>query len=304
MTATALERRRSHVGRELGDVADVRHAVGSWVREWKLPALVEDVELVASELLTNAILHAGGDIDVVVRRCGPGVRVLVRDERPDLVPVIQDPPSGWDDDELDRLARSVLEGTTTGRGLLLVDAFSDAWGVELASSSKEVWAEIGTGREKRPALSAPAVPQPAGVRVRLRGVPVRLVLLSATNMDDLIREMQTTAFESQAASELATLGEQLVQQTAPQREPLRVAARTALRQRSRRIDVELEVPPSQIDVLRRFVSLTDQVMRYCQDGVLLSEPPGEELTAFRSWYVDELDRQVRGEPPRRCPFTD
>lgn len=292
------------MGRELGDVADVRHAVGGWVREWELPALVEDVELVASELLTNAILHAGGDIDVVVRRCGVGVRVLVRDERPDLVPVIQEHPAGWGDDELDLLARSVLEGTTTGRGLLLVDAFSDAWGVDLASSIKEVWAEIGTGREKPPIPAAPAIRQPGGIRVRLRGVPVRLVLLSASNMDDLVREMQTTPFESDRASELAVLGEQLVQQTAAQREPLRVAARTALRQRSRRIDVELDVPPAQVEVLRRFVSLTDQVLRFCQTGVLLSEPPGEELTSFRSWYVDELDRQVRGDPPRRCPFPD
>lgn len=304
--ATVLERRRATVGGELGDVAEVRHAICGWVREWDLTTLVDDVELVASELLTNAILHAGGDVDVVIQRCHPGVRIVVRDGRPDLVPALQEPPIGrMGDDELELLARSVFEGTTTGRGLLLVDAFADAWGVDLAEASKEVWAEVGTGR-RMPSPGAPEAAPSAvpGVPVRLRDVPVRLVLLSAANMDDLIRELQTTSYADQAPSDLAALGEQLVHDTAAQREPLRIAARSALRKRARRMDVELEVPPGQVEVLRRFVGLTNQVEDLCHDGVLLSEPPSAELTAFRRWYVDELDRQVSGEPPGACPFAD
>ncbi len=83
--ATVLERRRARVGRELGDVAAVRHSIGGWLRDWDLANLMDDVELVASELLTNAILHAGGDVDVVLQRCRQGVRITVRDGRPDLV---------------------------------------------------------------------------------------------------------------------------------------------------------------------------------------------------------------------------
>jgi anti-sigma regulatory factor (Ser/Thr protein kinase) len=303
---SVLDRRRASIGGELGDVAEVRHAITGWMREWGLTNLVDDVELVASELLTNAILHAGGDVDVLIQRRHQGVRIVVGDGRPDLVPAPQEVPiDRLGDDELDMLAWSVFEGTTTGRGLLLVDAFADAWGVTVSGASKEVWAEIGTGRRmdapKPPEPPPPAVP---GVAVSLRDVPVRLVLLSAANMDDLVRELQTTSFAVEGATELAALGEQLVHDTVAQREPLRVAARSALRKRVRRLDVELEVPPAQVDVLRRFVDLTGQVEVLCHDGVLLSEPPSPELTAFRRWYVDELDRQVGGQAPGPCPFPE
>ena len=304
--ATVLERRRASIGGELGDVAEVRHAISGWLREWHLTNLVDDVELVASELLTNAILHAGGDIDVVIQRHDRGVRVTVTDQRPDLVPALQAVPiDRLGDDELDMLAWSVFEGATTGRGLLLVDAFADAWGVEIAAGSKKVWAEVGTGRHlPRPPAPEPVVPAVPCAHVSLEGVPVRLVLLSAANMDDLVRELQTTDFASEVASELAALGEQLVQDTVAQREPLRIAAREALRKRAQRMDVELEVPPGQVEVLRRFVGLTGQVEVLCRDGVLLSEAPSDELTAFRRWYVDELDRQVSGHAPIPCPFPE
>jgi anti-sigma regulatory factor (Ser/Thr protein kinase) len=302
-----LEQRRARLGGELEDVTSVRHAIGDWLREWDLVALVDDVELVASELITNAILHAGGDIVVVLERLGGGIRVLVRDGRPDLVPARRAPllvdRSG--DEHLDRLAQSMFEATTTGRGLLLVDAFADAWGVQTGPTSKEVWAELGTGRPRQEHDPAQEMPTPPdAIPVRVVGVPVRLVLLSAVNMDDLIREMQTTAFDAAAPSDLASLGERLVHETLAQREPLRVAARSALSERRRRIDVDLEVPPSQVAVLRHFVSLTDQVEQYCRQGVLLSQAPSHEVTAFRRWYVDELDRQVHGGAPTPCPFPD
>lgn len=302
--ATTLER-RAHLAGELEDVAWVRHSIGDWLRDWELPELVEDVELVASELITNAILHAGGHIDVVLERRSEGVRVLVRDGRADLVPAWQAPPSPapTGDDDLDQLAQSVFRGTTTGRGLLLVDAFSDAWGVEVAATGKEVWAELGTGRSPgNDHIADRSAAGGEGTRIRLLAVPVRLVLLSAANLDDLVRELQTTDFDMSAPNELAALGQRLVHETLAQREPLRVAARAALQQRARRIDVDLDVPPSRVGVLRHLVSLTGQVERFCRDGVLLSEPPGDEVTAFRWWYVEELERQVRGGAPVGCPF--
>ena len=305
--ATRLDERRASLGSQLGDVASVRHTIGGWLREWGLARLVEDVQLVASELITNAVLHAGGEIVVVLQRQGDGVRVVVRDGRPEAVPVLGTLPllGRLGDDDVDQVTRSAFEGTTTGRGLLLVDAFADAWGVAVEPGSKEVWAELGTGRapDAEP-VCEPLPAGPEGVPVRLRDVPARLVLLSAANMDDLLRELQTTSFEASAPTELAVLGERLVHETSAQREPLRSAARAALRQRTRRIDVDLDVPPGQVAVLRRFVSLTDQVEHFCRTGVLLSQPPTDEVTSFRRWYVEELDRQVRGQAPDPCPFPE
>lgn len=312
MTPPLVDHRRVFLDGQLGDVAAARRSIGEWLRGWGLERLVQDVELVASELTTNAILHAGGAIDVVVERRGEGVRVVVRDERPDVVPTPSGPLLGMSDerggdageDELERLARSLFERTTTGRGLLLVEAFSDAWGVHVDPDVKEVWAEVGTGRPRRAAAQLPAGIVPTGgVPVHLEGVPVRLVLYSAANMDELVRELQTTDLEG-AAGELAVLGERLAQETAAQREPLRAAARAALQTRTRRIDIDLQVPPGQVAVLGRFLGLTDEVERLCRNGVLLSGPPSPEVTTFRRWFVDEVGRQVEGRPPAPCPFPD
>jgi len=303
--ATTIERRRASLGGELGDVSWVRRSIGGWLRDWGLPGLVDDVALVTSELVTNAILHAGGQIDVVLERRDSGVRVLVSDGCPELVPTRRAPPpiEGPGEDDLDRLARAVFDGTTTGRGLLLVEAFSDAWGADVAPTGKQVWAELGTGRHDDGGhTDEPLVA--GGVPVCLVGVPVRLVLLSAGNLDDIVRELQTTDFDKAAPTELAVIGEQLVQQTSSSREPLRRAALDALGRRAHRMDVELEVPPDQVAALRHFVSLTGEVEEMCRAGVLLSQPPSEEVTTFRRWVVDEVDRQVRGGPPTPSPFPD
>ena len=68
--------------------------------------------LVVSELVTNAMLHAGTDLAVSVARCGPRLRLAVRDanSRPPN-------PSGPETSQV------------TGRGMLLVAAVSEAWGV-------------------------------------------------------------------------------------------------------------------------------------------------------------------------------
>ncbi len=66
--------------------------------------------------------------------------------------------------------------------------------------------------------------------------------------------------------------------------------------------MSLVVAPGQVDSLRQFVALTDEVERFCRDGVLLSGAPTPEVTAFRRWYVAEVARQVAGGLPEPCPF--
>ena len=309
-----LERHEANLAGELEDVAWVRHAVADWLRGWSLAPLVEDVGLVASELTTNAILHAGGAVDVVLERRGAGVRVVVHDRRPDVVPTPPVPPPDHaaveGDGALDRLAASLFERTTTGRGLLLVQAFSEAWGVDVDGASKGVWAEVGTGRSDQAGASHPPPPGGAqapepnqvGFTVRLPALPVRLVLLSAANLDELVRELQTTDFPTSAPTTLAALGERLARETSAHREPLRVAARGALQRREATVEVTLVVPPGQVESLRQFVALTDEVETFCREGVLLSGAPTPEVTAFRRWYVEEVARQAGGGLPEACPF--
>jgi len=87
--------------------------------------LCEIAVLLVSELVANAVLHAGTPCLVLVEHDAERVRVEVRDEDPRL-PVMKD------------------YGTTavTGRGLHIVDRLSDRWGFSGDDVSKTVWFEL------------------------------------------------------------------------------------------------------------------------------------------------------------------
>ncbi|WP_308168453.1 ATP-binding protein [Nonomuraea sp. NEAU-A123] len=101
---------------------------------------VDDVRLVASELVSNAVLHTasglhGGVIAVEVASVGVAVaRVEVTDDGADTVPQ----------------SRAADNDACTGRGLLLVEHYSTRWGVRLVGGGRRaVWAEVLTGQDVR-----------------------------------------------------------------------------------------------------------------------------------------------------------
>ena len=85
-------------------------------------ALVEDALLLTSELVTNSLLHGGPPVVVAVDCDGERLQVRVRDGSPE-VPEAREP---------DRSAES-------GRGLALVAAVSEDWGVDPEPDGKYVW---------------------------------------------------------------------------------------------------------------------------------------------------------------------
>jgi Histidine kinase-like ATPase domain len=93
--------------------------------------LVDDAVLLTSELVTNAVVHAGTPVQVTCRLTDDAVEVVVRDGQPArLVPEAAE-------DELSEAER------TGGRGLLLPAALASAWGVAYGHSSKAVWFRLG-----------------------------------------------------------------------------------------------------------------------------------------------------------------
>jgi two-component sensor histidine kinase len=87
---------------------------------------LDAVELMVSELATNSIRHADTAFEVAISRRREHVRVAVSDES-DGTPTMQSP--GPEE--------------PTGRGLRIIDMFSDAWGVEhRGASGKTVWFTI------------------------------------------------------------------------------------------------------------------------------------------------------------------
>lgn len=131
---------RGHVARiwverhDLHGVAQVRRALRSFLREWNRDAFLDDLELLASEVVTNALIHAQSDVDVRLREYPDRIRMEVRDSDPHPpVPVVI---LNTDEDEL-RQAES-------GRGLLIVEAVASAWGSSPVGPGKVTWFEVGT----------------------------------------------------------------------------------------------------------------------------------------------------------------
>lgn len=92
---------------------------------WHVEALEATASLLLSELITNAVLHAGTDIEVSITLGDGALGLEVADgstRRP-------------------RLRRYDLDATT-GRGLALVAAMSSAWGVTPTLDGKVVWCEL------------------------------------------------------------------------------------------------------------------------------------------------------------------
>jgi len=94
-------------------------------RQWGMASLCDDIALVVTELVANAVRHAGTDIEISVTHLSKGVRLEVRDgsTRP-LRP------------------RAALSSDEGGRGLLLVDALSTRYGVLGEPDGKRVWVEL------------------------------------------------------------------------------------------------------------------------------------------------------------------
>lgn len=84
---------------------------------------LDDAKLLVSELVTNAIRHARSPVQVTVRDHGGRLRVEVADES--VRPLVY--------------REGLQEG---GRGLLLLDALADRWGVDHHSHGKTVWFEL------------------------------------------------------------------------------------------------------------------------------------------------------------------
>ncbi len=111
-------------------VADGRRLVRGLVERWRLPLAAEreqELVLMTSELLTNAVVHAGaaGQVALEARWRGGRLRVEVADG--DRRPPVTRAPSA---------------DLPHGRGLLLVDQLAADWGWRPTRRGKRVWFEV------------------------------------------------------------------------------------------------------------------------------------------------------------------
>lgn len=105
---------------------DARLHVRAMLGTWDLRHLADAVQVVASELVTNAIQHSGG-ADVMFWLTQTGTSVIV---------------NAWDPNPAPPVTVEVGEFGEHGRGLALVAALSASMGCFPLRGGKTVWAEI------------------------------------------------------------------------------------------------------------------------------------------------------------------
>lgn len=116
---------RAEFPAEASSAGQARRFVDATLRTWSCEALLEVATLLVSELVSNAVLHAGTRIRVVLRMRGRRLRVEVHDGNARL-------PA----------QKHYSAMSATGRGLLMVERMSDDWGVAPATGGKSVWFEL------------------------------------------------------------------------------------------------------------------------------------------------------------------
>ncbi len=111
-----------------GAVRHARDLATEVCAAWDLPHLLGPVSLLVSELVSNAVEHAGTMITVQFVRRSRYLHVAVRDGIPQE-PVLDPPPPG---------------SVRRGHGLVLIDSVATHWGTLPTGDGKVVWATLAT----------------------------------------------------------------------------------------------------------------------------------------------------------------
>ena len=326
MVVVLTDEVRATLPPQADSVGAARRFVDAALARWGRRELADVAALLTSELVTNAVLHARTDLDVVVGATGAGVQVEVHDRSP-VLPVRRD--------------YSLAAGT--GRGLVLVDELADDWGVEpgatksvwfrlgcaSASASPAVpdlddWAALGGWDDHPPApahhppvASGPG-PEPAShgggdealVEVRLVGLPVVAWRRASEHGDELLREFaliaeQEPAERGDVPRRLVALTEDVGRRYRPFTAPTRAVLEAAAERSEASLDVTYRVPAEVGRAAAELDALLDEAEDYCRSGeALLTVAAPPDALAFRRWALGEFARQAAGLAARPWPGTD
>jgi hypothetical protein len=265
------------------------------------PDLVDAATLGVSELVTNALLHAGGGIAVRISDTDGRLRVEVYDESPTLPERV--PSVGLEAD---------TNPSMVGRGLRILDAISLAWGVYDEETGKCVWFQpsaVGLPVRNSAGPLMGTAPNPAAalggehVRVQLLSMPVVLFAHYRTRLHDLRRELTLISLDDGASSDA---GRQLIE--AARQHDHRVHHSDmigyiddAIAVGMDRIDVDLDLPRSVLPEIALMRDVIRELNDFSMARRLLTLAPGPQERSIWEWYFEELLGQAEGAAPR--PWT-
>jgi anti-sigma regulatory factor (Ser/Thr protein kinase) len=269
-----------------------RTILGSWVVG---PRATDDVLLVLSELVTNAVLHAGQAQRAALVLCDDRIRVEVAD-RSRVAPA----PSRYGLD------------AHTGRGLGLVQSLCLEWGVAHQAQGKLVWADVslddaqslpvapawvqGSGLEARRAAGLPRI-------ARFLRVPVKGYLRLSEQNDALLRDVDLLLIGARSGR-VAPVPDGLLDACRRLRDGFahaggcyRATVRAAAAAGHERVDLAAPLPRAGAGHAQAHVRTIEEIEAFAGDGHLLIEPPTAEVRGLRRWFVDQTVAQASGAAP-------
>lgn len=283
---------------------------------------VERARLLVSELVTNAVLHARTEITVRGELGADRVRFEVGDGN-------RGAPT----------PKRYVADSLTGRGMRLVAALAESWGVERAADGKVVWFTIArfmaapdlsveldaldaAGVEMlAAALVEPAVERgpisgteargttgvgPGTVHVKILDLPLEIYLEAEQHNDAVLRELDLIERSSRRAphvpARLLELASELRAFFTAATTSTRAQVEAALRTGQARVDLDIEVPAQGWEILTEMAGQLDEVDQFCRDGALLTLAATPRQRRFRHWYANQMANQMQGHPP--TPWID
>lgn len=140
--------------------------------------------------------------------------------------------------------------------------------------------------------------------VRLLGAPVRVWAAGRDHHDDVLRELALLALSQERGGLPARLGalvSDLGERYGAATARPTVEIDEALAAGVDTVDLTFHVPSGVVAGADELEALMDEADAFCASEQLLTVRRSNTVRAFSAWYLDELRRQVAGEPPR--PWT-
>ncbi len=247
--------------------------------------VAETAELLVSEVVTNAVVHAATDVLLVV--------TVLPDDRVRIA---------VSDGSRHAPARRDYQATaTTGRGLQLLEELADASGTLRSPTGKTVWFEVA------PTATAPHSPAAArptddddppadAVPVLLTGVPMGLYAAWHEQADSMLRDHLLATLDENDGEEQVTRHAACSAAMSLLLEHLPVTGCDA--EGPATADVVVRVPADGVTDFELLDETLDRAITKADLGQLLAPVSDKEVRELRRWICGEVRRQAAGGPPR------
>ncbi|MDX6201528.1 MAG: hypothetical protein QOJ83_1028 [Frankiales bacterium] len=277
-----------------------RHLVRARLKPLQLSEdLVDTAGLLVSELVTNAVLHARTEIGLALQVRSAVLLVEVSD-RSGRVPS----------------PRHYEPTAATGRGMALVEALADEFGMRVIDGGKIVWFTLALDLAHPPAtepvqgpaggetIGNDATTVVAGLPVQFPGVPIALYEAFAQQAEGLLREYLLTAYgnpeDQGAAPRLGVAAQALGRVTDAVGNAIAAIAATAATADqaapSLSAEVRAVIPAGEVPAFAVLQAVLAEAVTLADTGALLAPPSQPEIVALGEWFSAQVAAQALGQP--------